>query len=89
MKPKERLEALVDTAVRSVTSMLIVQYGLRMLPSTIHRMREIFQDAVGAAKRLGELRDHDDGMDGMDSDKSINETVPGFRHHSDKSNDVK
>jgi hypothetical protein len=77
MSVKKRLEALVDKLTRDIASALIVKYRVRLTPDTLQHFRNLFDDALGAAKRIGRLHPYDD--DREDTDARLQDTQPGFK----------
>lgn len=79
MKVRERIEMLVDKLCRDVTSTLIVRYGQRLRPETLQHFRELFEDALGHARRIGELHANQRPESDEDVVASLVDTQPGFK----------
>jgi hypothetical protein len=75
---RQRLMNLVDRLATKATAIVLVRQGIRLLPATIDDLRLHIADAVGEAKRIGELHAGEQDPKPDDDGRSILDTSPGM-----------
>ncbi len=76
--PWKRIQDLVDKLARDVTSIVLVNHGFRLLPATIEKLRVLIADALGQARKIGEMHPDEPREREDDTQESIHDTSPGF-----------